>query len=243
MGLYYVSIVRIIFCVLLFFVLQPKTPREYFGKKYEEAIKFYRRNMSRINHMLNETMVDKELVLSIIFPELIRYSMWKDMLETKANELLYIREGNQGAFFSIGRFQIKPTFVEKLENYIGSDSLLKKEFGRILSFESSNIKDIRRERIARLKNYQWQVYYVAAFTKVVETRFGFVKSFPMKEKIQFFSSAYNHDFMCDLAEVVRWIHVKSFPYGMKYSNPFSYAEVALFFYQNDFSSFSRKLRE
>ena len=56
-----------------------------------------------------------ELAVAVVFPELVRYSALMDFMETTAVKALYQQKGVKGADFSIGRFQMKPSFVEDLE--------------------------------------------------------------------------------------------------------------------------------
>jgi hypothetical protein len=214
-------------------------PKSYFDDEYADAIKFYNRKYNRIHKIISEYGGNEPLVMSIGFPELIRYSMWQDMIETKANEILYVKKGKPASNFSIGRFQIKPTFVEKLEDYINADSLLLQKLGYIVSFDNQEYWEQRKERLERLKSYKWQLKYIIAFCQVVESRFNFDKNASLSARIKFYSSAYNHDFLCDSIEIVNWIDKKSFPYGMKYNNPYSYAKVAVYFYRNDYEQIAQ----
>jgi hypothetical protein len=226
------------FCIFLFFLVVPlksTTPEQQFGNRYKEAFVFYKHNKNRIKQIVEQEQGDKRMVLSVGFPELIRYSMWKDYFETKANEIRYIKNEPASNLFSIGRFQIKPTFIEKIEHYLLQEPTLAISYNHLYNYPKAlTASAIREERIRRLKSWQWQLRYITAFTKIVEHRFN-LSNMTADEKIGFLSSAYNHDFLCDSLEIDRWIKIKSFPYGMRYGNPFSYAEVAVFFYQNDYS--------
>ncbi len=216
-----------------------ENPSEYFQEDYEQAVRFYKKKHNKLQKIIIQENANETLVLSIGFPELIRYSMWRDILETKMNELFYIRKGKPASNFSIGRFQLKPSFIEKLEHAIRTDSLLSRQYKHVHQYHTNNIKHERKKRIERLKSYKWQIRYLAVFTKVVESRFNVNDTNnTMAGKIRFFSSALNHDFLCDSAEIIQWSNKKSFPYGIKYSNPFSYADVAVYFYKNDYKNIS-----
>ncbi len=209
-------------------------PGKHFGNDYDHAVKFLKRKSNRINKIIEDWDGDKAVIYSVVFPELIRHSIWQDFIETKANELLYVKRGRPAAYFSIGKFQQKPTFAEKVEKTIKNTPSLSSKYNEIYSFESENIRGIRAERIKRLKCYKWQIRYVIAMSKIVEDRFYFGPLVTPQEKIRFFCSAYNHDFSCDSVEIVHWSTKKTFPYGGRRDNPFSYADVALYFYENDY---------
>lgn len=213
-----------------------ENPEEYFEEDYQNAVRFYQKKYDQLHDIIAANNADEKVVLSIAFPELIRYSIWKDLLETKANELLYVRKGTPTSNFSIGRFQLKPSFAEKLEQYIRQDSMLSQRFQNIYHYDISSVRKRRRERLERLKSYKWQIRYLAVFTQIVRHKFGLGEKLSTSHEIRFMSSALNHDFMCDSVEVVKWISVKSFPYGMNHDNPFTYSEVARFFYKNDYES-------
>lgn len=225
--------------LLLCFAAERKNPREECGERYEDAYKFYKRHYRKISNVIEEENGDQGMVMAVGFPELIRYSMWKDMLETKANELLYVKNGKPYTFFSIGRFQIKPSFIEKIEKYIKTDTVLLDSFAHIITYEKEGIKAIRAERIDRLKDYTWQIRYIATLIKIVDHRF-YTSDMTPKQRVEFYSSAYNHDFLCDSTEIVQWAKRKYFPYGAKHDSPFAYSEVAWFFLKNDYPELKKK---
>ncbi len=213
---------------------------EYFGTRYDEALSFYKKNYNKISKIIESEGVNEEIVLAIGFPELIRYSMWRDLLETSANEMFYIKKGNPYTYFSIGRFQIKPSFIEKLEDYLIQDDSLSHQYKHIYTYKSTNTKDIRATRIERLKSYQWQIRYISAFCKIVEKRFD-LQDKTLEEKIAFYSAAYNNDFLNDSSEIAKWTSIKYFPYGTKSkNNPFSYAEVANYFSKHGYPQVKKR---
>jgi len=234
---------KYLFLPILFFISAQTDPRQHFSGRYEDAIRFVKHNSDRLTRLIDFEGGNTDVVVSVIFPELIRFSMWKDYFETKANELMYIRDDPRGKFFSIGMYQIKPTFAEKVESFIQSTPSLASVYAHLYTYDVTGDEQIRAERLKRLKSWIWQTRYVTAFTKIVESRFS-LSSMAVDDKIAFICSAYNHDFLCDSSEVVQWISRKSFPYGIKRENPFTYAEVALFFYRNDYPVlFSKEKKE
>ncbi len=218
---------------MIFFMHQ--TPPSFFEEDYHDAFDFVDKKYNELERIIHELDVEEEVVLSLVFPELIRYAMWRDYFETKANELLYVKKGDPAAFFSIGRYQIKPQFAEKVENYIKENEELKEKYAFICQYKHTGIKEIRRERIERLKSWKWQTRYVSVFCKIMESRFKQVKHIDIEDKIRFYSAAYNSNFLSDSTEIVQWENKISFPYGPGHSSSeFSYAEVAIYFYKNDY---------
>ena len=123
--------------------------------------------------------VDARLAEAVVFPELIRYSFWKDEIEKVAVNGLYVKKGRDGADFSVGRFQMKPSFAEKVERTWNS-SPLAQEYG--FSFNIADNAEARRSRVLRLgteegqcRSASWlslcQIQYERHFhTDVIKTR-------------------------------------------------------------------------
>ena len=65
-------------------------------------------------------------IIAIAFPEIIRYNAFSDLIEITSNRILYINGGKTASDFSIGLFQMKPSFVEDLENYVANSEKLEK---------------------------------------------------------------------------------------------------------------------
>ena len=91
-----------------------------------------------------------------MWPEVERYSRLQDALETAANYGTYITTGG-GPDFSIGLFQMKPSFVEEMEK-AWMRSGLAREYE--LWFDTADNATARRIRISRLQKEEWQVIYV-----------------------------------------------------------------------------------
>jgi hypothetical protein len=87
-------------------------------KDIENAVVTLQQHNALIQKMAKKYNQNNMPVLSIVFPEIIRYNAFKDFLETKTLEWLYVEYGKDKADFSIGLFQMKPSFVEKLEKYL-----------------------------------------------------------------------------------------------------------------------------
>ena len=70
--------------------------------------------------------IEKAFYISIIFPELMRYNLISDKLETWSNKLKsgYLKE-YEG--YSIGHCQIKPKFAKEIEEYLKKRQEIKEE--------------------------------------------------------------------------------------------------------------------
>jgi hypothetical protein len=198
----------------------------------QNAVFTLKTHKNLIQKLSDEYATDKAAVSSIVFPEIIRYNTFKDFIETKSLEWLYVQYGKDKADFSIGLFQMKPSFVEKLEYYIGHTPSVKNRFNTLLIDNQLNISENRRLRVERLKNMEWQIRYANAFWYICEELFKNENFNNKEEKIKFYASAYNFGFDRDVNKIKRWTTIKAFPYGEHYTgNQLIYSELSIEFYK------------
>ena len=86
-----------------------------FGDDWTQAEEFVKEHRAEWKKIFEEFEVDADIAIAIVFPELIRYSRWQDAIETAAVNGLYVAGGKEKANFSIGRFQMKPSFAEEID--------------------------------------------------------------------------------------------------------------------------------
>ena len=206
------------------------TPEVYFGKEYEEAVQFCSQNNKKLSEVFLQYHIDTEFALSLVFPEILRYNMIRDFMETFTLELAYIHGGSQAANFSIGPFQMKPSFAEVIEKKIAGTNFDGNDYFNYQA-DFSPIQ-VRRARINRLKTLKWQAHYLAAFIYLQEKRFADVVWENENERLAIFATAYNYRFDADIQDLARVREAKYFPYGARRANPFSYTFVALHFYNS-----------
>lgn len=179
-------------------------------------------------------------VLSIVFPEVIRYSRFKDFFETKVLEQLYVLKGNAWADFSIGIFQMKPSFVENLEYHVRDIPDLQFDFQEIITYEPGSEANKRLQRIERLKDFEWQVKYAFCFYYIMEKCY---EGFDFKNdeaRLRFFATAYNFGFTKPYDEIKTWMNEKAFPYGKKFkTEQFAFCDLSSAFYQQHYLLFEK----
>ena len=107
-------------------------------------------------------------------------------METSANYGTYITTGG-GPDFSIGRFQMKPSFVEALE-IAWMRSGLARRYG--LWFDTADNAQARRIRITRMKKEEWQVIYLGVFLRMLHYSYG-LDTLPAEEQVRLAATAYN----------------------------------------------------
>jgi hypothetical protein len=131
---------------------------------------------------------------SIVFPEVMRYSSLKDGIETESLRTLYVQFGEEYANFSIGIFQMKPTFAQQLETKVLAllpDSIYKE---LQLAYENTNEEDIRMQRVERLQDDNWQLIYLTAFILICKEQYKSKIFVSDVEKLQYYATIYNAGF-------------------------------------------------
>ena len=143
--------------------------------------------------------VDPQVAEAVVWPELERYERLQDLMETAANYGSYIATG-AGPDFSIGRFQMKPSFVEALEKaWMGSGLARPYE----LWFDTDDNATARRIRISRLQKEEWQAIYLGVFLRLLYYTYGSrdkrgewtqdgLETLPVEEQVRLAATAYNH---------------------------------------------------
>lgn len=135
---------------------------------------------------------DPAFTLAIVFPELIRYSSLRDYVEVHSLEVLYVQYGKAYSDFSVGRFQIKPSFAEKLEaDAIRLNITDGHSFLSLLVCDTSSSSVARKARVERLTDIYDQVLYIELFTLVMNTLYPDWYRMPAMEKLDFYATAYN----------------------------------------------------
>ena len=205
--------------------------QEIFPDSYAEAEFYVEEHKAEMKKAADFFGNDFHLTTAVVFPEIVRFSYFRNFFETKALETIYLRYGSKAADFSIGRFQMKPSFVEKLEAYISNSSDLSAKLASITTYHSDHPAKIRSERISRLKSTEWQLLYLNAFVAVVDDKFGSPGFTNNEERVSFYACCYNFGFDFSEEEIKDRIPAKTFPYGNNHSNSLSYAETSASYYQ------------
>ena len=130
--------------------------------------------------------VDPLIAESVVWPEMERYTRLQDLAETAAVYGTYITTGG-GPDYSIGLFQMKPSFIEDLEKAWMRSGLARKYE---LWFDTADNATARRIRITRLMKEEWQVIYVGVFMRLLYHTYG-LDALPIEEQVRLAAAAYN----------------------------------------------------
>lgn len=194
-----------------------------------KTIQFYELNSDGFNKEAETLDVTGSFLFSIVAPEMSQYNYLVNKIETSSLKVLYIEAGAAYADFSIGLFQMKPSFVETMESNILDYPDLKKEYSDCI-FAEPNSRDARVQRVNRLNQTDWQLRYLSLFYKLTAKRFANKTFADEEEKIQFFATAYNVGFYKTAEEIERIGKLKLFPHFS--TTKYRYCEISLSFYKS-----------
>ena len=202
-----------------------------FEEDIKTAVKFLQQEKTTILQIKNTSYTEGDEALAIVFPELLRWNAFSDFLETTALELIYIQNGSNAANFSIGHFQMKPRFIEQLENYIATHEESLKTFDYVV-IRGKTDAESRRERVSRLKQWAWQLRYAHVYWLVAQDVFKHRTFKTKKDRIRFYATAYNYGFLRSETEIEARLHRANFPYGTAYKGEqIAYGDLAIEFFE------------
>lgn len=201
---------------------------DIFGSDYKDASAFMYKNQGRFKEALGEEHY--KMAMAVVFPEQIRYKLLLDFFETQALLQIYVEEGTEAADFSIGSFQMKPSFAEALETYCTDKSGFSNS--AVTKFKAEGITAVRRERVKRLQDLDWQLIYLSTFVKVVYHRFPHLKNCSDTDCVGFLAAAYNTGFSKTRKQIEDAAKLSIFPYGKMLGNEqHNYTDIAEYFYK------------
>jgi len=206
---------------------------EVFGNNWKKAELFVRENEVWMSDLLYENKVDYHLAMSMVFPELVRYSAICDRMEITLLKALYVHYGTDYANFSIGVFQIKPSCAEEILREI-PDLHDKKLIVRFKAINSSISENEKRLIIVKeLEDSKSQLLYVAAIVKLLNKTFRNYKWNSDLDKLKFYAAAYNCGFSNSEVFIRQQIDARSFHTGLiRSDNHYCYADIAAFYFLN-----------
>ena len=208
-----------------------------FGSRYEAAVSYVTAHAREWSAEMVRRGADPRVLVPVVFPEVLKYTLFRDEVETLGLSVLYVSRGPRLADFSIGRFQMKPSFVEALERALGSAP--PPAFADIVAFPSTADERARRAiRLDRLRDLTWDVAYLAAFGRLTAERFD-LGSLEEVERVRFLAASYNRGFLLPRAEIEAAELWRIFPRGASgWPGPYRYTDIAVDFYLRVWSALS-----
>lgn len=203
-----------------------------FPQEFKEAKTFVTLHRSLFSRCSRKSQKSNAFAAAIVFPELMRYSLIKDFFEVEALSVSYIKLGAENVDFSIGPFQMKPSFAEHIENQVLQDEQLNTKFYYLRYNAKLNERGIRTERLKRLQSVERCVEYLEAFIAICDKRFASLAFIDETEKVGFYANAYNAGFLKSIAYLQNIKSQRNFPYGVNFKGEqYAYADVAAYFYK------------
>lgn len=168
--------------------------------QYREADNLMKGYRESIIMAAQKLEVDPLVLESVVYPEVIRYSALQDDIEKSLVNGMYVKFGLQKGDFSIGIFQMKPSFVEKLERRWNLTDSLSKKYQ--LYFSTLNGTELsRRQRINKISSIEGQCLYAAVFIKLMYFYYPEISENNLTSQVKLLAAAYNHG--------VEWPYINS----------------------------------
>lgn len=213
-----------------------KQYKEQLRTQYSAAVKFFVGNQYEIAAQCTRYKVPARAIVSIVFPEVMRFNQLSNFMETSALHAAYTNGGKEVVDFSIGHFQMKPSFVERLEQSVQHNiAAWGQPFANVAQYKSNHEAGHRYERLQRMEQLSWQVTYACCFYAYVVNTFGrYFLHKSEEDKIWFLAAAYNVGIQYNSEHIERIGSIPNFPYGVRQpsENQYVYSDVALDFYIN-----------
>ncbi len=185
-------------CIIFFSYAKKEYSNADFGKKFGNKATIAKDRLQKLNEsfVLCSKLCNRSSLFmqSIVFPEVMRYNSLKDGIETESLKTLYVQFGQEYANFSIGLFQMKPSFaieVETKAKQLLHDSIYKE---LLLAYDEIDEETIREKRIERLQDNEWQLVYLTAFICICNETYKQKAFKGEEEKLQWYATIYNAGF-------------------------------------------------
>lgn len=125
-----------------------------FPKEAYEAISLINENKQMIQQtMCNISSEEQLIAISIVAPEISQFSKYLDFVELRTLYVIYLSRGKSD--FSIGPFQMKPSFIEEMEKIVINTPQLIKKYKDLIPKGSD--KEKRKFRLQNLSSYKGQL--------------------------------------------------------------------------------------
>ena len=203
--------------------------QEIFGDDWGKALTFERENRVWLEPILTRNHISYPEAIAVIFPELVRYSALRDKMEITLLKALYVNLGEEYANFSIGQFQMKPSFAEIIREQ--ATNVLPRRSGIVFKSkeEFENIREFRKSIITDLEDPKTQFTYLVAFIKICEKTYK-INRMDEASRLKFIATAYNYGINRNSEQIDSMIDKKFFNTKLFKTENYCYAEVSLYWY-------------
>lgn len=202
-----------------------------FGDDWTKAVAFERENRSWMEPILARNNISYPLAIAVIFPELVRYSALRDKMEITLLKALYINLGEDYANFSIGQFQMKPSFAEIVREQLPSLMGRRSEVVFKNPSEYDDISYFRKSIVDDLENPRTEFNYLIAFIKICDKKYKLNRKDEIT-RLKFLATAYNYGIDKSASQIEVMINKKYFNTKLFKTENYSYSDVSVFWYKN-----------
>lgn len=218
-------------CVVMLAATPVLHPIEvYLGDDATEAQEWYVEHVSEFDALSVESGIPPHLLAPIVLPEVARYNTLSNFCEFTALDAFYVEEGSSAVDFSVGHFQMKPSFAEAVERAISKHPSANLSYPQLLPNLQLSRTDRRSNRLERLASIPHQMAYLSAFVEVVLERFPVVETMCNSDQTAFVASAYNGGFDKSFEAIEDGMWRACYPHGMRHEGKqLRYSEVAVWF--------------
>jgi hypothetical protein len=210
--------------------------RQEFGRDYTWAVSWLQQNNMTIEKYAGKFNMPAKELKAIVFPELIRYNSVYDAIEINSLKYLYVSEGKYYADFSVGYFQMKPSFAEMVEQ--DANALL--DAGVLQLSGMNKLKNAadtdanRKARVGRITNTEQQIVYLCVFYKICSIKFTGASFSSARDKLKFFATCYNAGYRRKYEKIISLQSKKYFHTGKLWSNThYNYADISNYYFENE----------
>lgn len=226
---------------ILFFILatsysvmtgQPADYPAIFGKDWEKANEYVTANVGWMKPALRRERIDYNTAIAVIFPELVRYSALRDRMEITLLKALYVNLGSDYSNFSVGSFQIKPSFAELVCESVAEIPVRKAGLKIPVRDQFDTEREFRSAIVSSLEDQHAAFEYIIMFLKICEKRF---EPGAMDEagRIKFLAAAYNSGFTKPMEEIKNMMDRKFFSTRLVATEFYSYSDISLYWFNKN----------
>lgn len=227
-----ISLIVLLFCFSSFTPMEENEIRYEFEKEYRQADDWLKQHEQLILSKASMHGISPRMLMAIVFPELLRYNAVYDFMETAALSILYVQSGERYADFSIGHFQMKPSFAKMVEE--DAQNLPDPTIVKMLNLHRDMMGDDevqRRARINRLESIERQLDYLVAFYWIMEQRTRSMAFSSDEARLRYYATCYNSGYRKSAEEINRAMKQKYFHTGKLISTAkYNYADISLDWY-------------
>ena len=216
------AILLFLFCGSISFA---QTYEESFPKQFQKAL-----GLKQVYEQLliEDGIQNVAFYLSIVFPEMERYTETRDELETLFTKITYTTI-NDYEGCSIGAFQMKPKFAEDVELYIQKDKELRNRYSELYLTDEISEFTKKHNRIVRLQSKNYQLLYLRAFVDICRAKYDLINE-TIENQLKVIATAYNVG-LRDMEYLRKQMKKTSFPDGVNAEgSKWNYSELVVHYY-------------